>query len=351
MRVWFNRTFSSVYAAIDLIRDADTDGRFHIIYSNANPHAAAARVAHQFFVEPTGLDTAAYVAWCLDFCRVHAVDIFIPGKESTALADHHARFEAQGTRVLSAGSGAMLQLIHDKAAFYAQASSPAAPVAEFAVFENVDQFDAAYADLRSRHATLCVKPSRSVFGLGFAILDEARSSAALLLAGVQYHIGLDDMRRGLGELGAFRTMLLMEYLDGHEYSVDCVGDHGRLVAAVARKKPMQAGRGQIIDMRPEILEATTSLCADFGLNGCFNVQFREGGDKLRLLEINPRMSGGIGMACVAGPNLPYIALCGFADGFDQVVVPPVRNGIRVAELSEATELAPAAELDDATALA
>ena len=331
-----------MYAAIGLIREADTEGRFHLIYSNANPHVNAARVAHEFFVEPTGMDSEAYIAWCLDFCREHQVDIFVPGKESTALAGEHARFEAQGTRVLSAGSVDALELIHDKARFYASVELPLAPVADFRVFEDVRQFDAAYAELREVHTTLCVKPSQSVFGLGFAVLDEARSSAALLLAGEQYHIGLADMRRGLAELGAFRTMLLMEFLDGHEYSVDCVGDNGRLVAAVARKKPRKAGRGQLIDMRQDILDATTKLTADFGLNGCFNVQYREGGgvggDALRLLEINPRMSGGIGMACVAGPNLPYIALKGFADGFDTVTVPPVRDGIRVAELSAPAEL-------------
>jgi carbamoylphosphate synthase large subunit len=70
----------------------------------------------------------------------------------------------------------------------------------------------------------------------------------------------------------------------------------------------------------------------------FNAQFREGGGRPRLLEINPRMSGGIGMACLAGPNLPYIALRGFADGFEQVHVAPVSNGMRVAELSTPTEL-------------
>ena len=338
MRVWFNRTFSSVYAAIDLIREADTAGRFHIIYSNANPHATAARVAHEFFVEPTGMVGEAYLEWCLEFCREHAVDIFIPGKYATELAGEHARFAAQGTRVLSAASPAALELIHDKARFYAGADLPLARVADFRVFEDVAQFDAAYAELRELHPKLCVKPSQSVFGLGFAILDEERSSAALLLAGEQYHIGLDDMRRGLAELGVFRTMLLMEYLDGHEYSVDCVGDNGRLVAAIARKKPMKAGRGQLIDMRQDILDATAKLAADFGLNGCFNVQFREGGERLRLLEINPRMSGGIGMACVAGPNLPYIALSGFAHGYDQVHVPAVRDGIRVAELTSSTEL-------------
>ena len=289
-------------------------------------------------LEPTGMDSDVYVDWCLAFCCEHRVDIFIPGKESTLLAGQHARFEALGTRVLSAATVASLELIHDKARFYASVDLPLAPVADFRVFEDVQQFDAAYAELREVHPTLCVKPSQSVFGLGFAVLDEVRSSAALLMAGEQYHIGLADMRRGLAELGAFRTMLLMEFLDGHEFSVDCVGDHGRLVAAVPRKKPRKAGRGQLIDLRQDILDATAKLTFDFGLNGCFNVQFREGAGALRLLEINPRMSGGIGMACVAGPNLPYIALCGFADGFDQVAVPAVRDGIRVAELTSSTEL-------------
>jgi biotin carboxylase len=339
MRVWFNRTFSSVYSAINLIREADLTGRFHLIYSNANPHVAAARVAHESHDEPTGLETDAYIDWCLAFCREHKVDIFIPGKASTALAAEHARFAAQGTRVLSAAAQDQLELIHDKARFYATTHLPGAPVAEFLPFETLAQFEAGFAQLRPRHARLCVKPSNSVFGLGFAILDEERSSAALLLAGAEYHIGLEDFRRGIGELGEFRTMLLMEYLDGHEFSVDCVGDQGRLVAAIARKKPMTAGRGQLIDMRQDILDATAQLTRTHGLNGVFNVQFREGGGELRLLEINPRMSGGIGMACVAGPNLPWIALSGFADGFDQVVVPPVRDGIRVAELSSATELA------------
>lgn len=339
MRVWFNRTFSSVYSAIGLIREADTGGRFHLIYSNANPHVTAARVAHEFHEEPAGLDSEAYIDWCLGFCRAHAVDIFVPGQAATALAGQHARFAAQGTRVLSAAAQSQLELIHDKARFYAATDLPGTPVAQFRPFETLAQFDAGYAELRPQHAQLCVKPSNSVFGLGFSILDEQRSSAALLIAGAEYHIGLQDFRRGLDELGECRTMLLMEYLDGHEYSVDCVGDDGRLVCAITRKKPMTAGRGQLIDMRQDILDATARLTRTHGLNGVFNVQFREGGGELRLLEINPRMSGGIGMACVAGPNLPYIALSGFADGFDQVAVPAVRDGIRVAELSVATELA------------
>lgn len=337
-RVWFNRTFSSVHSVIGLIRAADPAGRFHVIYSNANPHTVAAQAAHQFRQEPSGMAAADYLDWCLDFCREQRVDIFVPGKEAAAIGAARARFEAQGTRVLGVAPREALELLHDKAAFYAGVALPLAPPPECIEFTDVAGFDAAYARLRARHATLCVKPSRSVYGLGFSVLDETRSSTQLLLAGVAYHIGLDDFRRGLAQMDGCRSMLLMEYLDGHEYSVDCAGDHGRLVCAVARRKPLLAGHGQLIDARRDIVDACATLAESYGLNGIFNIQFRERDDKLRLLEINPRPSGGIGMACLAGPNLPDIALRGFADGYHTVTPPPIRDGLRVGEINLATVL-------------
>ena len=338
MRVWFNRSFSSVHTAIDLIRQADTAERFTIIHSNPNPKSPVARLAHEFQVEPTGLAAPDYIDWCLAFCREHRVEIFVPGREATAIAAAHARFEAIGTRVQSAASEDNLLLIHDKARFYAETDLPGAPVAEFRHFEDAAGFEHAYDALRRRHAKLCVKPAHSIYGLGFAVLDEERNSAELLMAGAEYHVSLADFRAGLSKLGSFRSMLLMEFLEGREYSVDCVGDNGRLVTAVVRRKSQQTGAGQRIDQRADILDATARLCAAHGLNGIFNVQFREAAGVPRLLEINPRMSGGIGMACVAGPNLPYIALRGFAEGFDGLSIPPVRDGIRVAEVARAVEL-------------
>lgn len=336
-RVWFNKTFSSVGAAIRLIREADQAGDYEIVCSSTNPHAPAFLAAHTSAVEPSGLTGLAYLAWCLDFCQTQRIGIFIPGKEASLVSAERAQFEAQGTRVLCVAAPEMLDLLHDKARFY-QSVDCSTPPAAFRVVETAAQFEAAYRELRQNHSKLCIKPSVSVYGLGFSVLDEERSSAQLLLAGVQYHIGLDDLRRGFEAMETFRPMLVMEYLDGHEFSVDCVGDHGRLVCAVARKKPLLAGQGQTIDLRDDILESTRQLTAAYGLNGVFNVQFREGQHGLGLLEINPRMSGGIAMACLAGPNLPYLALAGFERGFDGLAIPPIRAGIRVGELTQAAEL-------------
>lgn len=337
-RVWFNKTFSSVAAAISLIHEADVAGDYHIICSSTNTHAPAFLVADESAIEPGGLKGETYLDWCLDFCRVNRINIFVPGKEASLVSAAREQFAAQGTRVLCAASQEVLHLLHDKARFYQTVDLKLAPPAAFRVIENVEEFDAAYRELREVHAKLCVKPSVSVYGLGFSVIDEERTSTQLLLEGIQYHIGLDDLRRGFAAMDSFRKMLVMEYLGGHEYSVDCVGDNGRLICAIPRKKSLVAGRGQMIDMRNDILECTKQLTAAYGLNGVFNIQFREGQNGLGLLEINPRMSGGIAMACLAGPNLPYLALVGFDRGFDDLQIPAIRAGIVVAELARATEL-------------
>jgi biotin carboxylase len=313
-------------------------GDYRIVCSSTHPHAPAFLAAHESAIEPVGLQGEAYLSWCLHFCSENSIDIFVPGKEASLVSAAREQFAECGTRILSAAAPEVLHLLHDKARFYQTVDLKRAPPADFRVVENVEQFDDAYRELRKTHARLCVKPTVSVYGLGFSVVDEERSSAQLLLQGVQYHIGLDDLRRGFAAMESFRPMLVMEYLDGHEYSVDCVGDNGHLVCAIPRKKSLVVGQGQTIDLRDDILQSTRQLTAIYGLNGFFNVQFREGRNGLGLLEINPRLSGGIAMACLAGPNLPYLALVGFDRGFEGLQIPAIRVGLRVAESPRAIEL-------------
>lgn len=337
-RVWFNKTFSSLAAALRLIRQGDTQNEYQLICSNTNPNAPAFLAADEHFIEPKGLLGQEYVDWCLQFCSEQNIAIFVPGKEASTIASLHAEFAAIGTRVLSTASEETLRLINDKGRFCQSLNLPLAPPAEFRMAQNLTQFDAAFEELRGRHDKLCIKPSSSVFGLGFSVLDEKRSSAELLLEGVSYHINLQDLRRGLGEMGEFKKILLMEFLPGHEYSVDCVADKGRLITAVPRRKSLVSGRGQTIDLREDILTSVEQLARDYQLNGFFNAQFRERKEGLGILEINARLSGGVAMACLAGPNLPYIGIAGFDQGFEKIHIPPIRNGIRVTEMAYATEL-------------
>jgi predicted ATP-grasp superfamily ATP-dependent carboligase len=80
------------------------------------------------------------------------------------------------------------------------------------------------------------------------------------------------------------------------------------------------------------------LTAHYRLNGLFNIQFKAGAHGVRLLEINPRPSGGFGMACLSGANLAQMALQAFLG--QTVPIPALRYGLQVTEVNTPIVLSP-----------
>ena len=308
MRIWFNKTFSTISAVLNNLRQSDSAGELTLICTHDHSTASAFLAADEYYLEPAELTGDAYLEWCVDFCRQHNVTLFWPGKEAALISRHHTYFQAIGVQVLSVADYDTLLLLHDKAIFYADLNPEVAKAMDFIAVNNSDEFDEAVKTLSATHETLCVKPAVSVFGLGFRVLDTRRDSITQLLKGVEYQIPLDELRQGMNNTPEFKTLLVMEHLGGHEWSVDCAARHGDLLYAVQRKKSELPGHGQVIDDNAELHGMVTRLTAHYRLNGLFNVQFKEGVNGPRLLEINPRPSGGVGMACLAGVNLPHIVL-------------------------------------------
>lgn len=335
-RVWFNQSFSVVRTALGLIRKADTEGRYVLLSSHASEQGSAALEADHFYAEPVTQDPMAYLAWCLDFVQRHQVAIFVPGKEAQLIEEHRHLFESHGTRVLSAATSRTLGLLNDKATFYATVTCPVAPPAPWRAFDDLNGFDQAWeALIENAKQGLCMKPAQSVYGIGFARICENQSVYQLFASGQAHTMTRNSVRQMLGEQPKVAPMLLMDYLPGCEYSVDCVADHGALRCAVARRKPVSGGRAQTIDTSAVIQEACAQIVRQFRLNGVVNIQFRKGAHGLHVLEVNARMSGGLGMACLAGPNLPYLALRGFDLGHAALEPCSVQGGLMVSLVSSA----------------
>lgn len=308
MRIWFNQTFSSIHAVLRNIRRADADRRITLLFSHVNPHAPGMVLADESFVEPSNLEDESYLEWALAFCRDNRVNWFWPGKAVVLMAENRSRFLAVGTDLMTVAEPETLKLLNDKSAFYAALTPEVALPPDAVTVGTLAEFDRAYALLRGKYPRICVKPAVSVFGLGFRVVDEERGSITHLLRGVEYQIPLSELRLGMHNMARFDPLLVMEYLPGPEWSVDCVAKQGDLWVAVQRKKPQQAGYGQTIDDHPAIAEMVERLTARFRLNGLFNIQFKQGIEGPRLLEINARPSGGVGMACQSGINLAGMAI-------------------------------------------
>ena len=314
-RVWFNRTFSNVRAVLDLIRRGDAAGEFHLVCTHPEPSFPGFALAHEYALEPAGLSGADYVDFCLEFCRERRIDALWPGKEARLLAERRECFAAIGVRLLSVAAPESLECLHDKARFAREASQFHLPTPETIPFRTTAEFESAYERLRFTHDVLCIKPAKGVNGAGFRVIQEGHAGLEGLLRDGVYSIQLGCLRQLLARTPPDADWLLMEYLDGAEYSLDAVGDGRQLIALTQRCKASGGAYGQRIVARPDLTQAVAELTAHFGLTGLFNVQFREGRHGPRLLEVNPRFAGGIGYTGVTGLNLPYLALHGLIRGF------------------------------------
>ncbi len=331
MKIWFNKTFSTISAVFSQLKAGYPQGEITIVCTHTHRTATAFLAADEAYLEPAELHGQAYIDWAIDFCREHHIDLYWPGKEAVLACKNRAQFEAAGTRLMAAADHATLALLHNKAHFYADLPKDVALAMDFIAVNEADAFDKAIAQLSAKHQRLCVKPAVSVYGLGFRILDRERDSISHLLKGVEYQIPLRELQGGMRHTPHFDTLLVMEHLGGPEWSVDCAARHGELLCAVQRKKSLQTGHGQTIDNEPDISGMTARLIRHYRLNGLINIQYKEGESGPRLLEINPRPSGGFGMACLAGANLAKIALEAFKGATPQI--PPLRYGLKISEIN------------------
>ncbi len=339
IRVWYNKSFSFVYNVIQLIKQQDSQ-EFRLIVSHTQPHARALLVADEAYIEPSGLVGKTYVDWCLDFCQQHQIAVFVVGKEAQAIAQYQHLFEQIAVRLLLVADAPTLALLEDKAQFAQQLPAHIAQLPDTVTVTSYQQFEQAYQQLRASHACLSIKPAISIFGLGFRKIDEQGDCLQHILKGDEYIVGLQELRHAMQQQGPFGQLLLMEFLDGDEWSVDCVADKGQLWVGIQRRKFM-AQKGvpsQYIDNNLEIAMMCQQLTAHLKLSGQFNIQFRAGQNGIRLLEINARPSGGMAMACLAGVNLPYFALKALINGYDSLPQPKPKTGIYVGEVSVALAL-------------
>jgi len=331
MRIWFNRTFSTIGAVFRQLKAGYPNDEVAIVCTHTHRTATAFLAADEAFLEPPELHGLDYIVWCLDFCREHRIDVFWPGKEAALASKNREQFEAAGVSLMAAADHDTLMLLNNKAHFYQDLPKDIALTMDFIAVNDAEAFDKAVEALSSTHKHVCVKPAVSVYGLGFRILDRDRDSIVHLLKGVEYQIPLQELRDGMRHTPHFDTLLVMEHLGGPEWSVDCAARHGELLCAVQRKKSPLAGHGQSIDNDPDIAGMTERLIRHYRLNGLINIQYKEGESGPRLLEINPRPSGGFGMACLAGANLAKIALEGFKSGTP--AIPPLRYGLKISEIN------------------
>ena len=334
MRIWFNNWFNSGFHFINLIKNNNEGRHFEIYGSNKNPYSIFMTVCDYFEVEK--VKDEDYINFCINFCIKHKIDVFIPCHKLVNIAENIGKFDEIGTHVLLCNDNTTLSLISDKAAFYDSCGQSIDKdlIPQYHIVNTADDFMRAYLDLSSKGYKVCFKPVVSQGGFGFRIIDDNAENLRSLFVEISHKIPSERAYKILSSQEKFRDLMVMEYLDGYEYSIDCLAYKGELLAAVPRKK--LDARVRVLEDSQELIQLAEKITRKYNLSYNFNIQFKYSGNKLKLLEINPRMSGGLHISCLSGVNFPYLGIKLLIDG--KADVPSPKFGIAVTQIEKEFEL-------------
>lgn len=350
MRIWFNAGYSQTLDAILLIRHAAQERQMPvtIVASHARLDAPARAVADIDATEPdkerhTPEGRMAYARWCLDFARAQKIDIFFAQRGRSAVQEIESEFTAIGCKLVLAAPAATLEIIENKARFYETCADADLPTPVSIPVTDIDGYLEAYETIKARGFDVCVKPSFGVFGSGyFRIVNEGSLFRQLMHIDdrVILHEYMASAIEGAGTISPF---LVMQYLPGTEWSVDCLCDNGRILTGFVRSKRKHS---QLIDANPVLMALAARIAAEFKLSNLVNIQFKSASKEEQdpyILEINPRMSGGCSYGALAGVNLPWLQFLHASGQLIPGCLPAVRPTL-AATISQAIDITPAGGL-------
>lgn len=334
--IWFTKGFANLYHALNDIRRDDRDRQFQLLCSHTNGDFVGLQAADVPLLEPAS--HRALLPFVLNTIKAHNVKVIFASQSQELMNAHRETIEAAGARVVTVATTRTLRDINDKGALYCRlAGKNLCAIPAFEVASTAESLLAAVTRLRAAHPRVCIKPTKGVYGSGFRVIQASPLDVSDMISEAK-KVDLESLTRWMGH-GHFAPMLVMQYLEGAERSVDCLAVAGRLVGGVVRRKSPVTGSAQFIENNPSLMQQVEALVRELGLNGMFNVQFKDCGGKAYLLEINPRMSGRSYYATVAGFNLPYLASQLFAGHkrIDELEF-DIRTGFRVGNVTSAVVL-------------
>lgn len=303
-RIWYNHWFSTAYHLIRLMRECGTDTEF--IGSSKNENCVYKFMCDEWYKEDFDGDMSKYAEYCLDFCEKHSIDVFVPRRGLNEIVRNAKLFESQGIKLLANMNAAHMKITDDKIETYEYIKNNGLGnlLPPYRSCENADEFRTAVEEFKSRGIRTCYKLAVDEGAATFRIIDDFGKPN--IYNNSPYHITSDQAEKIAAEYDFDKKIMVMPYLDGPEVSVDCLKTANGLLMLPRYKT---ASRFYEIRFDSKIMKRTEEISEYFDFEMPFNVQFRMYNGEAVVLEINPRMSGGLQISCAASEiNLPVLAL-------------------------------------------
>lgn len=304
-KIWFNHWFSTAFHLINLMKSGN-ESDFIFIGTSTNSKAVYREVCDEWYDEPADVFEEEYVDFCLKFCEEHAVDVFVPRRNMAAISARSTDFSRLKVKLFADLNADLLRILDSKTATYDYFRAK-----NFDIVPNIktarsaEEFESAYNELKRGCERVCYKLSQDEGARSFRVIDDRINDISALLNAPNSKISLENALKILRQYDFKIPILVMPYLGGQEISVDCLKTAAGYIILPRYKN----GRYSHVELNSIIMDLCAKILDETGLEMPANIQFKTENGKPFLLEINPRMSGGLQLSCAAtGINIPKIAV-------------------------------------------
>lgn len=306
MRIWFNHWFSTAYHLIDFMRKGSSEN-LTFIGSSRNEKSVFILNTDEQYREPAIEDAKQYIDFCVEFCKEKNIDVFVPRTHLTDIVDYQEQFDKIGVKLFANRNKEQMKIVDNKIKtydFFKENNLDCIP--EVRTAHSIDEFIKFYDELKTDDIRLCYKLVIDEGARSFRVIDERIETARGLYEAPGMKVSYNTAIKILSSYDFSVPMLIMPYLSGVEISADCLKTKtGNII--VPRYKI--GGRYSQVKFEKTVMDECEKIMELLDFEMPMNIQFRMQGDKLKLLEINPRMSGGLMYSVLAsGINIPSIAL-------------------------------------------
>lgn len=279
--------------------------------------------------EPT--EQVDKIEFMIKILNQYPIEFIHVGRNCSWYEERRAIIEQQGAQLITGAlSLESFQIADDKYRFTKMLEEQGIAVTPAKYVETLEQLRQAIDEMKQEYGTICIKPNKGIYGIGFWILNDKGPQEKGFFSPEMHQINTTLYLNVIQQTDMLpEPLLVMPYLPGPESSIDLVVRAGRTIAALGRRKingfQELFTEGSEIDLA---IHCSQLLNAD----GLVNVQTREDAQgQLRVLETNLRPSGGFGYSLVAQVNLASVM---FADRYNCTIPKCMPNASKIKVLDQ-----------------
>lgn len=288
--------------------------KIRIVGVDMNPFPSGKALVDAFYAIPPA-SSVDFIPAVLDICLQEKVDVVVPivTRELMKFAEAKNQFLVHGIHV-SVLEREVLRIVNDKLLLFEAMKAHNLQTPSYRVIEDVSQLWDACHELGYPEQPVCIKQTQGNGSRGIRFIDTSKSKYDLFFNEKpnSMYISYEEMELTLREREKLPKLLVMEYLPGREYTVDILSKEGKIRQIGSRyNAKMLTGNAieSILQFDEAVIALGRDICKAMNITGNIGVDIKcDSTGVPQVLEINPRLTGGIVAFAATGINFPYLGI-------------------------------------------